>query len=75
MEGAEPKDGEVGYICATCRDWVDPSDPGVMRAYELRRVDSFGGRDVVEGLASYFHVNHFPGGPGWRVDHERPDLA
>jgi hypothetical protein len=71
----EPKPGEVGYICETCREWVEPSDPNVMRAFEMKEVRTFGGGEMVQGLASYFHRDCFPGGPRWRVDHERSDLA
>jgi hypothetical protein len=62
------------YVCDVCREIVDPSDPNVVRAYEIHDVRTFGGREMIEGLASYFHRGHYPGGHGWRLDQERPDL-
>jgi hypothetical protein len=73
LEIVESED-ETGFICALCREWVDPADPNVLRAFEIKHVQTFGGRTPIEGLASYFHHEHFPGGSSWRLDQERADL-
>jgi hypothetical protein len=62
-------------ICELCRESVDPADPDVVRAFEVQTVRTFGGTSRVEGLASYFHRGHFPGGPSWLLDQERADLS
>ena len=53
-------------LCPTCRERIDPDDPGVIYAVEDQRLDTMGGRDYVEGLGGFFHPDcGVP--PGWRV--------
>ena len=68
-------DQQPFFICELCRERVDPADPDVVRAYEMREVRSFGAREMVQGLGTYFHRSHFPGGSSYRLDTERPDLG
>jgi hypothetical protein len=42
-------------LCPRCRQKVEPTDPDVHFAVEMRRIDSFGGTEYVEGMGGYFH--------------------
>ena len=54
---------ETFDICETCRERVEPSDPDVLYAVELKEVGGFGtGREYAEGLGVYFHEWCYPEG-------------
>lgn len=49
------------YICAACRQVVDPDAPGIVRAYELIHTpDLSGGDQVIDGMGVFFHERHYP---------------
>lgn len=48
-------------ICESCREKVDPADPGVVRAVEMIEVVTFGlTHERVPGLTVFFHREHYP---------------
>jgi hypothetical protein len=49
-------------VCESCGDPVDPSDADVEYAVPVKRYDTFGAPQYVEGLGVYFHTRHYPEG-------------
>jgi hypothetical protein len=60
-------ENETFTLCPYCREVVDPTDPNATYAVELRRADSFGGTDWLEGLGGYFHPGCSPDALGWHT--------
>jgi hypothetical protein len=54
-------------LCPGCNQRVDPDEPRVIYAVELKRIDTLRGFDYVEGMGAVFHEGHFPHSSGrWR---------
>ena len=54
---------ETYCICELCREQVDPADPNVVRAVEMREVVAMGPTyHRVPGRGVLFHREHFPSG-------------
>jgi hypothetical protein len=50
-------------VCEFCREQVDRNDPGVVRAFEVVKVTTFGPKtESLDGLPVLFHRDHFPHG-------------
>jgi hypothetical protein len=56
---------EAIHICEACRGEVNPGDPDVIEAAEMKEVTTFGSgshREYSEGLHAFFHEHHYPHG-------------
>jgi hypothetical protein len=65
----------MDQICGACREVVDPSDPKVIYAVELKYALTFGDAEPepLEGLGVFFHEVHFPTeSPAYR-EKEKPE--
>jgi hypothetical protein len=49
-------DGKTFTRCPRCGQKVDPDGEGVRYAVELKRIDTMGGTDRIEGMGGYFHA-------------------
>jgi hypothetical protein len=59
-------DGRPYTLCPRCGRKVDRNADGVHFAVELKRVDSFGRTEYVEGMGGFFHPTcRIPS--GWRA--------
>ncbi len=58
--------------CEGCRQWVDPNDDDVLRAFEMQELRSFGGTEWIEGMGVAFHRSCFPhGSPHYKLAPKR----
>jgi hypothetical protein len=48
------------FVCETCKESVDLSDPDVVYAVEVKEALRFIGTEEVEGRGVYFHEECFP---------------
>ena len=55
-------DDEPYRICETCHARVEPSDPDVVYAVKVERLDTMGGPQYSEGMGAYFHTRCYPEG-------------
>jgi hypothetical protein len=47
---------ETYTLCPTCGQRVEPDEPGVHYGRELRRIDTFGGTEYLDGIGGFFHA-------------------
>jgi hypothetical protein len=48
------------HLCERCRQRVTLDDPNLVRAVEIRRVDTFGGTEYIDGMGALFHHYCWP---------------
>jgi hypothetical protein len=63
------------FVCETCSEAIDTSDPDVVYAVELKEAVRFLGTELVEGRGVYFHEECFPwDSPSYR-EKPRPEVV
>lgn len=62
---------EIYTLCPYCGERVEPDEPGVVYAVEIREVRTFGGRDFIDGMGGFFHPGCSPEAVGY-ARRERP---
>ena len=68
---------ETFTVCPTCRQRIEPGEPGSVYAREQVPVPGFGsGNDVADGIGAWFHAGHYPAGTRYRTaSHDESDAA
>jgi hypothetical protein len=58
-------DNESFTVCPYCDERVDPNESGVTYAVEVRRIDTMGSTQYVDGMGAFFHPGCPPSAVGY----------
>ena len=48
------------YLCELCRTEVEPRGKGIVLAWEIKKLNSMSGTEVIDGLGAFFHEACYP---------------